>query len=764
MPMDSRGIPIVLPAKKCNTTPKRITTPKRYETPLSPFFVRSMKNEFSLLDAYDDFYDSRFSSRYHPTSDDMRHNVRDLYKSIMFTEINSPRPPKRMRSSFFMDSDMMDEELPHLESSKKPRDITVSSPMEAMTPLADDTLNILPDAQPDLDLHSPSATAAVIPKTTTRTKHVQQELLVEPSQHQQQIVTPKSLLKHQNQVKSAPRAPLSPDKSVNEMPTRQKPATLKPSAVVKSPTKPAHVQQQQQALITSPRKLTRRQARLIEESGGKPDFAVPQAPPPTKQKGRAPKRKQPVPKQAETIETPQETQPLEEAIVQQELPVDDDTLKQAIVEQQQESSQVVNANDATDVDMHVDDPLKEAAAVTVIEQKQEQEAESREAEKSDKVLQEEKLRAYRKKKSDAEIKRILEEFPRIAQYYQLIERAGSGTFSRVYKAKDLLVDEYMPSSQAKKVSDALGQDDTDARYVAIKLIFDISTPERVANEIQCLSMLEDSPGITPLITAFRHEGLTFVVLPYIQFDHFDDFYRDMTADDVRSYISELLTGLKSLHDKGYMHRDVKPGNFLYNVKSKAGYLADFGLARASSLKPNKPPTNSKVKNTQYTQKGDEIGYYAYDSRSSLQADRSGTKGFRAPEVMLRYRYQTSAIDIWAVGVILLTILSGQYPIFEPEDDANGIIELAHVFGMKQLKAFTEYYGRIIHTNIPTIPEDPVDLDSFCRDINKTGVEKWDPQEYASAVDLTKQCLQLIHTNRPTAADALNHPFFTSMKE
>lgn len=31
----------------------------------------------------------------------------------------------------------------------------------------------------------------------------------------------------------------------------------------------------------------------------------------------------------------------------------------------------------------------------------------------------------------------------------------------------------------------------------------------------------DSPGITPLITAFRHEGLTFVVLPYIQFDHFD---------------------------------------------------------------------------------------------------------------------------------------------------------------------------------------------------------------------------------------------------
>lgn len=476
----------------------------------------------------------------------MRHNVRDLYKSNMFTEISSPRPPKRLRSSFFMDSDMMDDELPHLEASKKPpKDMTVSSPMEAMTPLAEDALDSLDDddAQPDLHLSSQSAAAAAAAiSRTTRSRHVQeeeQETLVEQGQHGEQTVTPKSPLKHQKQVKSAPQTPLPLDNSMNGMRTRQKSARLKQSPAAKSPATPTHVQQQQASTAASPQRLTRRQAKLIQENGGKPDFAVPVAPlppPPTstlkKCRGRAPKCKEPKPEPVEAMEPQPKPQPLQEAIVQM-VPSVESQPEQAIVEQlQQESQQVVNADDAIDVDMIVDDVpkeqvvvavaaeaavaveeeamieeettamieeeaavIKEAPAAVIQEQVaatmiQKNQLEPTKAEKSEKELQEEKLRAYRKKKSDAEIKQILQEFPQLGQYYQLIERAGSGTFSRVYKAKDLLVNEYMPSSQANKVSDALGQDDADAHYVAIKLIFDISTPERVANEIRCLSLLE----------------------------------------------------------------------------------------------------------------------------------------------------------------------------------------------------------------------------------------------------------------------------------
>lgn len=62
-----------------------------------------------------------------------------------------------------------------------------------------------------------------------------------------------------------------------------------------------------------------------------------------------------------------------------------------------------------------------------------------------------------------------------------------------------------------------------------------------------------------------------------------EFYLDMTLNDVRSYISQLLIGLSCVHGQHIMHRDVKPGNFLYNNKTKKGFLADFGLAQVNTI-------------------------------------------------------------------------------------------------------------------------------------------------------------------------------------
>lgn len=85
-------------------------------------------------------------------------------------------------------------------------------------------------------------------------------------------------------------------------------------------------------------------------------------------------------------------------------------------------------------------------------------------------------------------------------------------------------------------------------------------------------------------------------------------------DDIRSYTKELLVGLNSTHEQGIMHRDVKPGNFLYNCKTKKGYLADYGLAKKSSTYQEvvEPSTSSTNRNRNIH--NGPAGFYPHDSR------------------------------------------------------------------------------------------------------------------------------------------------------
>ncbi|KAI8987004.1 kinase-like domain-containing protein [Pilobolus umbonatus] len=364
------------------------------------------------------------------------------------------------------------------------------------------------------------------------------------------------------------------------------------------------------------------------------------------------------------------------------------------------------------------------------------------------------------KRDKKEINNITKSFPKLTSYYRLIGRAGRGTFSKVYKARDLFYDRYKPFKRCCEIKGLK------EHYVAIKVMYDISSPQRIANEITFLSKLRSSSCVIPLITAFRNKSTSYLIFPYIEYDNFEDIYTKMTLVDIKYYLVNLFTALKNIHAKGIIHRDVKPGNFLFSLKNRKGFLTDFGLAEKMSnyddIEQRIPEDAEMIAEKYSSSQGERPGIFKNDSRKSIHVNRSGTKGFRAPEVMMRYEYQTGAMDIWAAGIILLSFLSGCYPLFDANDDADIMLELAHIYGLKKLTECGEYYGRRFRVNIPTVSELPIPFEEICRCMNKSRVDGWDKNEFMEAIDLTKSCLQLIHSERITASKALEHPFLINI--
>lgn len=296
---------------------------------------------------------------------------------------------------------------------------------------------------------------------------------------------------------------------------------------------------------------------------------------------------------------------------------------------------------------------------------------------------------------------------------------------------------------------------------------------RILNEIELLNDLRSCPAVCPLITAFRSTDQVVVILPYFRHEDFRDYFRDMKVSDMVIYLRSLFTALAAVHEAKILHRDIKPTNFLYDPETRRGVLVDFGLAEreGSECKPclcheTREVRKQRIQNSAGAINGPQTGYPKNDTRPSRRANRAGTRGFRAPEVLFKCTEQTTKIDIWSAGVILLTILSKRFPFFNSADDVEAMIEIATIFGARRMKQAGLLHGCMFDTNIPTIGSAGFSLEkiilwSTCR----TGGDRpGDPepqpltQEELLAVDFLTRCMELDPSKRISAKEALEHDF------
>jgi len=169
--------------------------------------------------------------------------------------------------------------------------------------------------------------------------------------------------------------------------------------------------------------------------------------------------------------------------------------------------------------------------------------------------------------------------------------------------------------------------------------------------------------------------------------------RRLQEDDAKRIIKQIAEGLKYCHTRCITHRDIKLENLLLDEESNIKII-DFGF---STCIPN-------------------------DKRIKIFC---GTPSYMAPEIVLKTEYCGPPADIWAVGVLLFTMLSGQFPYRGATDE--------------------ELYNKICKADYHVPPEV----------LNHLSVE---------ALDLISKLFTINADERPSAKQVLAHPWLKDAPE
>jgi serine/threonine protein kinase len=202
----------------------------------------------------------------------------------------------------------------------------------------------------------------------------------------------------------------------------------------------------------------------------------------------------------------------------------------------------------------------------------------------------------------------------IAGRYELEKLVGSGGMSNVFRAHDRLLE----------------------RTVALKILHEQYTRdddyvERFRHEARAVAQLAH-PNIVTVIDRGEQEGRQFIVFEYVDGENLKELSNrgPLDAREAIRLALQIARALAFAHERGLVHRDVKPQNVLLNEDGQAK-VTDFGIARSLDVHG-------------MTQTGTVLG----------------TSDYIAPE-QARGQKVDPKTDIYSLGVVLYELLSGEVP-------------------------------------------------------------------------------------------------------
>lgn len=255
--------------------------------------------------------------------------------------------------------------------------------------------------------------------------------------------------------------------------------------------------------------------------------------------------------------------------------------------------------------------------------------------------------------------------------YEIEGELGHGGMSTVYVARD----PFMNRQVAIKV-------------LSNQLVSDTTFHEHFQREAEVIASLEH-PCVVPIFDFGWHNDQPYIVMRYMNGGTFQERIRDdkLRLTNLARIIGRIAEGLDVAHNKGIIHRDVKPSNILFDDANKA-FLSDFGLAKM-----------------------------LHQSSGTSGAYLIGTPAYMSPEQIQNYPLDGRS-DVYGLGIVLFKALTKRLPY---DDDSPMAVAIAHVT-----------------QEIPDVRQFRPDLNGSWSEIIQKALAKEPEQRYATAGELAQE--------------------------
>ncbi|KAJ7574125.1 kinase-like domain-containing protein [Mycena floridula] len=268
--------------------------------------------------------------------------------------------------------------------------------------------------------------------------------------------------------------------------------------------------------------------------------------------------------------------------------------------------------------------------------------------------------------------------------YRVLSVLGAGSYGKVYKAIDTF--------------------DTNQRFVAIKCLEKPEPDSREETwqnrEFALHKKVRDHPNIITFHTYFYAGDFVFVVLDLCERGdlfkafHEKDFFLDK-PELIKSTMTQIIDAVQYCHERNIYHRDLKPENILLDHDGHV-YLADFGLCTDSAISSD----------------------FGCGSAFYMSPESFGSETSNRP-------FQNAASDVWAIGVILVNIVTGCNPWQRASiTDPSYRLFMGERDYLRQVLPISEGMSRIlrgvftmtpnIRISLPTLRQRIQEVDTFFR--------------------------------------------------